>query len=106
MSFYKGILPSLRSLGDEEVIHFQNGVLAILQNISKARQPSVSFTNDSLFQTFDIIYPSLSAYHQASSLSSQPPSDSYIKNIPSDPCPGLDILSTVADALISAVQTI
>lgn len=35
--FFKGLLPSLESLNDEQTLEFQSGVLNLLQNIKKKR---------------------------------------------------------------------
>lgn len=42
LNFFKGILPSLQLLKEEEVIRFQSSVLNILQDIHKSRQHSAA----------------------------------------------------------------
>ncbi|XP_068207667.1 uncharacterized protein [Palaemon carinicauda] len=40
LSFFKGIIPSLEGFSEEETIHFQMGVLSLVQNIRQARSCS------------------------------------------------------------------
>ncbi|XP_063622935.1 uncharacterized protein LOC134795012 [Cydia splendana] len=45
LSFFKGILPSVVSFDDDEILELQSGVLSLIQNIKKKRQNRVSSSN-------------------------------------------------------------
>ncbi|PSN44813.1 hypothetical protein C0J52_25710 [Blattella germanica] len=52
MSFFKGLVPSLCSLSDDETLEFQSGVISVLQNIKSKKQMLVNdLTQNSVQQS-------------------------------------------------------